>query len=160
MVNISWGNGLLPGGRHQAIIRTNIVFTINGSYGIHLRVIFQEILRKKYSNVFENYTQISRTSPRHQCTISSVNSLRPRQNGRHFPDDILKGILLNENVWISIKISLKFVPKDPINYNPALVQIMAWHRTGDKPLSELMMVRLPTHICVTRTQWVKQDPNL
>ena len=31
---------------------------------------------------------------------------------------------------------------------------MAWHRPGDKPLSEPMMVSLPTHICVTRTQWV------
>ena len=32
---------------------------------------------------------------------------------------------LNENVWISITISLKFVPKDPINNIPTLVQIMA-----------------------------------
>ena len=32
---------------------------------------------------------------------------------------------------------------------------MAWHRSGDKPLSEPMMVSLPTHICVTRPQWVK-----
>ena len=31
---------------------------------------------------------------------------------------------------------------------------MAWRRPGDKPLSEPMMVRLPTHICVTRPQWV------
>ena len=37
---------------------------------------------------------------------------------------------------------------------PALIQIMAWRRPGDKPLSEPMMVRLPTHICVTRPQWV------
>ena len=32
---------------------------------------------------------------------------------------------------------------------------MAWRRPGDKPLSEPMVVRLPTHICVTRPQWVK-----
>ena len=31
---------------------------------------------------------------------------------------------------------------------------MAWCQPGDKPLSEPMMVRLPTHICVTRSQWV------
>ena len=37
---------------------------------------------------------------------------------------------------------------------PALVQIMAWRRPGDKPLSEPMMVRMPTRICVTRPQWV------
>ena len=38
-----------------------------------------------------------------------VKTLRPRQNGRHFPDDIFKWIFLNENVWISINILLKFV---------------------------------------------------
>ena len=84
-----------------------------------------------------------------------INTLRPRQNGRRFADDIFKRIFLNENVRISIKISLKFVPKGPINNNPALVQIMDWRRSGDNPLSEPMMVRLPTHICVTRPQWVK-----
>ena len=61
---------------------------------------------------------------------------------------------MNENVRISIKISLKFVPKGLINSIPVLVQIMAWRRPGDKPLSEPMMVNLLTHICVTRPQWV------
>ena len=56
----------------------------------------------------------------------------------------------NENVWIAITISLKFVSKGLINNIPALVQIMAWRRSGDKPLSEPMMIRLSTHICVTR----------
>ena len=65
-------------------------------------------------------------------------------------------IFLNENIRFSIKISLKFVPKFPINSIPVLVQIMAWRRPGDKPLSEPMMVFLLTHICVTRPQWVKQ----
>ena len=50
-----------------------------------------------------------------------VNTLRPRQKGRHFADDTYKRIFLNENVRISIKISLKLVPKGPINNNPALV---------------------------------------
>ena len=58
------------------------------------------------------------------------NTLRLRQNGRQFADDIFKCIFLNENVWILIKISLKFVPKDPINNIPALVQIMAWLLVG------------------------------
>ena len=48
-------------------------------------------------------------------------------------------------------VSLTF-PKGPINNIPALVQTMAWRRPDDKPLSEPMMVRLPTHICVTRPQ--------
>ena len=84
--------------------------------------------------------------------IKYINTLRPRQHGRHFADDTFKRILLNENVIISIKISLKFVSKSPINNIPALVQIMAWRRPGDKPLSEAMMVSLLTHICVTRPQ--------
>ena len=83
-----------------------------------------------------------------------VNTLRPRQNGRHFADDIFKCIFLNENAGILLKISLKFVPKVRINNIPALVQIMAWRRPGDKPLSEPMMINLLTHICVTRPQWV------
>ena len=86
--------------------------------------------------------------------LQSVNTLRPRQNGRRFADDTFKRIFLNENARISIKISLKFVPKGPINNNPTLVQIMAWRRSDDKPLSETMMVSLLTHICVTRPQWV------
>ena len=69
---------------------------------------------------------------------------------RHF-----KCIFLNENVWISMKISLKFVPKGLINNIPALAQIVVWRRPGDKPLSEAMMVNLPTHICVSLPQWFK-----
>ena len=76
----------------------------------------------------------------------------PGQKGRHFADDTFKRILLNEYATISIKISLKFVPKRLMNNIPALVQIMAWRRPGDKPLSEPMMVKLLTHICITQSQ--------
>ena len=86
--------------------------------------------------------------------VSNFNTLRPRQNGWHFKDDTFRCILLNENVIISIKNSLKFVPTGPFNNNSALVQIMAWRWPGDKPLFEPMMVRSPMHICVTRHQWV------
>ena len=67
---------------------------------------------------------------------------------------------LNGNVLSSIKFSLKYVPKGPINNVPALVQIMAWRRPGDKPLSEPMMISLLTHICVTRPQWVNSNGNM
>ena len=86
-----------------------------------------------------------------------IDRLRPRWNEQHFADDIFKCIFLNENVWIPINISMKFVPKGPINNISALVQIMAWRRPGDKPLSEPIMVSLTTHICVTRPQWVKTN---
>ena len=55
----------------------------------------------------------------------SLNTWRLRQNGRHFPDDIFKCIFLTKNVWISIKISLKFVPGDPINNVYELLNLWA-----------------------------------
>ena len=85
-----------------------------------------------------------------------------RQNGCHLADNTFKRIFLNENVRISLKISLKFDPKGPINNIPALVQIMVWCLVGclvgAKPLSEPMMFRLPTHICIIQRKWVKPDP--
>ena len=95
--------------------------------------------------------------PCHDVTMywTLFNTLRQRRNEQHFADDIFKRIFFNENVWISIKISQRFVPKGPINNITVLVQIMTWRRSGDKPLSEPMMVRLLTHICVARPQWVK-----
>ena len=56
-------------------------------------------------------------------------------------DDNFKGIFLNENDGILIKISLKFVPRSPIDNKPALVQVMAWHLWGDKPLPEPMLTQ-------------------
>ena len=85
-------------------------------------------------------------------TLTYINTLRPRQNGRHFPDDIFKCIRLNENLWISMKISLSFVPENPCNNVPALVQIMAWYWKGNKP--KPMVVNSLTHVCVTWPQWV------
>ena len=101
------------------------------------------------------------------------NTLRPRQNGCYFADDICKCLFLNENVWIAVKISLFLgfvlypwisenlnsaysihIPKVQINNIPALVQIMAWRWPGDKLLSELMMVSLLTQLWFTRPQWV------
>ena len=87
--------------------------------------------------------------------LSFINILRPGQNGHHSADDIFKRIFFNENVWISIKISMMFVLKNIT----ALVQIIAWCRPGDKPLSEPMMVGLPTHMCVTLPQWVNTLAN-
>ena len=80
------------------------------------------------------------------CKAMHLNTLRLRQNGCHFANDSLKCIFVNENVWILIKISLKLAPKSPINNIIALVLIIAWCQLGDKPLSELLLVRLLTHI--------------
>ena len=56
-------------------------------------------------------------------------------------DDIFKRIFVNENIRISIQISLKFVPKSLIDNKSALVQVMAWRRIGDKPFPEAMMTQ-------------------
>ena len=63
-------------------------------------------------------------------------------------------------IKIPIKISLKFVPKDPINNIPPLVGIMAWCRPGDKPLSEPILVSLLMYICVTQLQWFNSNSHL
>ena len=80
--------------------------------------------------------------PNKISVMDCFKTLRSRQEGRHFPDDISKCIFLDENVLILIKMSLQFVPKGPINNIPALVQTMAWHQPGDKPLYGPMVVSL------------------
>ena len=141
---------------------------IMGTWPIYKKHFLQLILTKKklsfdkisprdfyfFSFLFNLYLLLYICSNTFQNTCNRFNTLRPRQIGRLFPGDILKWIFLNENVWISIKISLKFVPMGQINNIPALVQIMAWRRPGDKPLFEPKMISLLTHICVTRPQWV------
>ena len=62
-------------------------------------------------------------------------------------------IKMHENIYILTNILLKFVAEVQINNTPGLVQIKAWRRPGDKPLSEPMMVSLLTHVCVTQPQW-------
>ena len=71
----------------------------------------------------------------------SLNTSPPGQNGRHFADGIFRCIFVNEKFCILIKISMKFVPKGPIDNNSALVKIKAWCEMGDKPLSEPMLTR-------------------
>ena len=81
----------------------------------------------------------------------SVLTHWPKQNCRHFAIRLqhFQMHFLNENVWILIKISLKFFPSGPINNIPALVQSMAWHRHY---LKQWWLVYW--RICVTRPQWV------
>ena len=72
------------------------------------------------------------------CFIAKIvnNSFHPGKNGRKFGRRYFQSHFLERNVWISIKISLKSVPKGPIENKPELVQVMAWHRTGGMPLPE------------------------
>ena len=65
-------------------------------------------------------------------------------------DNIFKCIYLNENENILIQISLQLVPRSPIDNKPALVQVVAWPWTGNKPLPEPMMTQFTVHICGNR----------
>ena len=97
------------------------------------------------------------------CMCTGTNYIIYFELSTHLPlnkmatilaDDIFKCVFLNENDRIPIKISLKFVSKSPIDSKSALVQVMAWYRTGDKPLPELMLTHSLTPICGTRGTWV------
>ena len=66
---------------------------------------------------------------------------RFKQNSCHCADNIFKCIILKENVCILIKIPLKFIHKDLIDDKSSLVQVMAWHLTGAKPLPESVMTQ-------------------
>ena len=71
-----------------------------------------------------------------QQTSLTICTLRWRQNGCRFADDIFKCSFLNEYHCILIKITRMFISKGSIYNIPVLVQIIAWHQTGDEPLSE------------------------
>ena len=51
-------------------------------------------------------------------------------------------IFFNENERIPIRISLKIVPRGPIDNKPALFQVIAWRWKGDKPSSEVILTQL------------------
>ena len=155
-ISIGSDNGLLSV-RHQAITWASAdLLSIRP-----LETNFSEIWIKVQDFSFiKMHLKMSSAKWRSFCQLhrmgygQHLNSLRPRQDGRHFPDDIFLCIFSNENVSMSIKISLKFALEGRINNIPALVQITAWRRPGDKSLSEPVMVSLLTHICVAWPQWV------
>ena len=74
-------------------------------------------------------------------TPTEKNTSRIAQNGLHFADDISKRIFLNENIWNSIKISLKFDHKAVFQNKSPLVHVMVCHRIGDKPLPDSIMTQ-------------------
>ena len=72
----------------------------------------------------------------------------PGENGRHFADGIFKNVYMNEKFCILIRISMKFIPRGLIDNKQALVPVMAWRRTGDKPLSEPILIQfMDVYMC-------------
>ena len=67
--------------------------------------------------------------------IAHINTLRPRQDGRHFPDDILNSFSCMKIVVFWLKFHWNLFPKvggGPINNKSSLVQIKTWRRSDDK----------------------------
>ena len=109
----------------------------------HQWLIFgQLITRMKYS-IFSSLKTIVQWSPLSAlCGQHRINSyLAGKKMAAILADDTLKCIFLNKNDRIPFRISLKFVPMSPVDNKPALVQVMAWRRTGDKPLPEPMITQ-------------------
>ena len=80
----------------------------------------------------------------------------PGQNGWHFTGNIFRCIFMNEKFCILIPNSLKFVPKCPIDNMSALVQVMAWHQIGNKPLPEPMLIQFTDAYMRHLGRWVKR----
>ena len=124
----------------------------------HICITWPQWVKSKFSgSLGSKWLQQQTHKYMFHSTWSLINTLRLRQNGRHFQDvffqmHFLKWICMNFKNFI--KTLLKFVPKGPINNIPSLVQIRAWHWPGNKPLSQLMKVDLLMHICITRPQWI------
>ena len=83
---------------------------------------------------------------------TQADTMRFRQNGRHYAYDIFKLILLNENVSNLFQISLNFVPKGPNYIKSSFVRVMVWQLTGYKLLNQWWLRSLNGF---TRPQWVK-----
>ena len=80
-----------------------------------------------------------------------INTIRSKKSGRHFSNNIFKFIFLRGLVSRSVKISAMFIPKCSLDKKLALVQVMALHRTGHKPLPESMINRF-FHVCIVVTR--------
>ena len=92
-----------------------ISITCHDIYELHLH--WHCIMNIEYcvTTTFRDYHYATKCGKLPNTLFKVIYTLRLRQNGRHFADDIFKRIFFNENVWISITFSLKFVPKGPIS---------------------------------------------
>ena len=139
-------NGLSPG-RRQAIIWTNAGILLIWPWGTNFSEILIGIQAFSFTKM---HLKMSSAKWGPFCLGLNVLSASPvyvrdLTSVTNVPADVLapnkiKYMFLNDNVWISIKISLNCVHNGSINNIPPLVQIVAWRRPGYKPLPESMMV--------------------
>ena len=99
-----------------------------------------------YGFTFAEYSFLSNE------TVHCLHTMRPRQNGRHFPDYLFKCIFLNDRLWISIKIPLKLVSKGPVNNIPGFGSDNGLVPTRRQAI--IWTNDILTQICVTRPKGV------
>ena len=118
----------------------------------------------QHTSITGSYIPLSYILLRHGCSSwvicpqwrgTYINSSPPVQNSRHFADVIFKCIFIHEKFCILIWIPLKFVLKGSVDYKSALVQVMAWNQTDNKPLSELMLTQFTDTYIWHKGRWVK-----
>ena len=132
LTTIGSDNGLSPG-RRQAIIWSNAEILLHWTLGTNFSEILSEIDTFSFKQM---RLKMSSGKWRPYCLKTKMAAILSHdKKAAIFPDNIFEWIFWNENVWISINISLKFVPRGPINNIPTLLQVMAWRQPGDKPLS-------------------------
>ena len=92
-------------------------------------------------------------------SYTTVNTWRPRQDCRHFPDYIFKQILLNQNVTIPNKLCINLFRKFPNDNKSMLTHVMAfeywqavtWNR--DVPVPLLIHSSLASMNVLTMIYW-------
>ena len=97
-----------------------------------------ESSRYKVTPFLIGWAQTSNQSCIGSCNDLLLNTMRPRQKGWNYADDIFMFISLKEKFLLWWIFLLKYAHKDPINNKSISIQIMVWDQSGDKPLSELM----------------------
>ena len=122
----------------------NVSFIVLCSGQIPLESFFYNVL-DYHAKCNQNRTRIKEKDLTGRLVEESafciINSSFAEQNGRHFADDNFECIFEKEKLWISIQMSMNFVPKSSIDNKSLLFKVMVWCQTGGKPLPEPMLAQ-------------------
>ena len=141
MANLDKNTGSLQG-RHMGILRSRASRLLLNRLSVEISLLLAHCEGNPNATVTGGFPSHSAESVsmswRHHWSSQYI-ALWKMLNCRHFSDDIFKCIF-SMKIAKFLQISLRVIPKGPINNNPASVQIMAWCRLGDKPLSESIVI--------------------
>ena len=124
-----------------------------------------------YGKISQCITTTKHSKAKNMCIFLGIYCMTI-QPSRHFKDDIVKWLFMNEMFCIVVQFSLKFGSKCPIDNKSALVRGMAWRRAvhwciyalGGADLRDLMSIHLhdrnytyPRDISITRISLKMRD---